>query len=132
MIHHAPHGFLRFSIFRRIARYHYDLIDKATRKAPPKWKGLARYMTDAQRREAGELTHDVEYAKVNTVLDTPRLDVTYYVDVPGLIPDEPRSIGGLGRETVDIGNGDLAPEWGVELAVYGGNVAYGPWTDRQR
>ncbi|KAG8862253.1 hypothetical protein FRB96_001832 [Tulasnella sp. 330] len=132
VVDHAHYGFLRFSIFRRIARYHFDLIDRATRKAPPKWKGLARYMTDAQRRQAGELTHDVEYAKVNTILDTPRLDVTYYVDVPGLIPEEPRSIGGLGREVVDVGNGGLAPEWGVDLAVYGGSMAYGPWTDRQR
>ncbi|KAG9009804.1 hypothetical protein FRB93_005075 [Tulasnella sp. JGI-2019a] len=132
VIDHAPHRFLGFNIFRRIARIHFNIIDRATRKEPPKWKGLARYMTDAQRREAGELTHDVEYAKVTTILDTPCLEVTYSVDVPGLIPDEPRSIGGLGRETVDIGNGDLAPEWGVELAVYGGNITYGPWADRQR
>lgn len=126
------HRFLRFSIFRHIAKAQFFLIDKPTRKKPPKWKGLARYMTDAQRREAGELTHEVEYAKVTTLLDTPGLDVTYYVDVPGPVPEDPRSISGMPRETVDIGNGDLSPAWGVEIAIHGGSATYGPWADRQR
>lgn len=124
--------FLRFATFRQIAKTYLSLIDKPTRKKPPKWRGLARYMTDAQRREAGELTHEVEYAKVATLLDTPSMDVTYYVDVPGLVPVDPRSISGVSGETVDIGNGDLAPEWGVEIALHGGSATYGPWADRQR
>lgn len=37
-----------------------------------------------------------------------------------------------GLESYDVGNGDLAPEWGVELSVKGGNIVYGPWADRQR
>jgi hypothetical protein len=37
-----------------------------------------------------------------------------------------------GLESVDIGNGDLTPEWGVDVAIKGAKVNYGPWTDRQR
>lgn len=33
---------------------------------------------------------------------------------------------------MDVGNGDLAPEWGIDLVIHGGQVNYGPWTDRQR
>lgn len=89
-------------------------------------------MTDAQRREAGELAHDVEYAKVTTILDTPALDVVYFVDDPGPVPEDARSMGGGRGGTVDVGNGDLPPEWGVELVMHGGTIIYGPWTDRQR
>ena len=32
----------------------------------------------------------------------------------------------------DIGNGDLPPEWGIDLVVRGGFIRYGPWADRQR
>ena len=35
-------------------------------------------------------------------------------------------------ESNGIGNGDLAPEWTVELEVEGGVINYGPWADRQR
>ena len=32
----------------------------------------------------------------------------------------------------DIGNGDLPPEWGLDLVFRGGTITYGPWADRQR
>ncbi|KIO30015.1 hypothetical protein M407DRAFT_20877 [Tulasnella calospora MUT 4182] len=124
--------FLRFGSFRRLVRAYGGIIRKSTPKPAPKWKGLARYMTDAQRREAGELTHDVEYAKVTTIVDTPVLDVVYFADVPGPVPEGARSLGGGARGVIDVGNGDLPPEWGVELVMHGGSIIYGPWTDRQR
>jgi BLTP1 N-terminal region len=37
-----------------------------------------------------------------------------------------------GLETMDVGNGDLAPQWGVDIVIHGGQVNYGPWADRQR
>lgn len=37
-----------------------------------------------------------------------------------------------GLEKCDVGNGDLAPEWGVDLSIKGGILSYGPWADRQR
>lgn len=129
---HGAWRFLQFETFRRLSKMYATIIRKATPKPPPKWKGLARYMTVAQRREAGELTHEAEYAKVTTLLETPLLEAVYHVDVPGKVPLDPRSLGGATREAVDIGNGDLAPEWGVELTLHGGVITYGPWADRQR
>ena len=48
----------------------------------------------------------------------------------GLVPTGARRLDGI--EIVDIGNGDVAPQWGVELYVYGGTINYGPWADRER
>lgn len=50
----------------------------------------------------------------------------------GLVPTHAKYTGKAGLEAMDIGNGDLAPEWGVDLAIHGGLVNYGPWADRQR
>jgi hypothetical protein len=89
-------------------------------------------MTEAQRREAGELSHDVEYAKVTTLLDTPLLELIYHVDNPGEVPPDPRPIDDSANEKVDVGNGDLSPEWVIEVIMHGGSITYGPWADRQR
>lgn len=40
------------------------------------------------------------------------------------------SLGGLASH--DVGNGGLAPQYGMEIVVYGGTARYGPWADRQR
>lgn len=59
------------------------------------------------------------------------LEVSYYADVVGKVPLDHRS-GTAGLESFDIGNGDLPPEWGVDIVVRGGFFRYGPWADRQR
>lgn len=75
----------------------------------------------------------VEYAKVTTLLTSPELEMTYYCDTAGKVPPVPRVVTGFaGLETCDIGNGDLSPEWGVDLVIKGGIITYGPWADRQR
>jgi hypothetical protein len=48
----------------------------------------------------------------------------------GQVPTGARRLDGI--EVVDIGNGDVAPQWGAELYVHGGTINYGPWADRQR
>jgi hypothetical protein len=59
--------------------------------------------------------------------------MTYYCDTAGKVPSVPRMVTGfVGLETCDIGNGDLSPEWGVDVVVRGGVLTYGPWADRQR
>jgi hypothetical protein len=72
-----------------------------------------------------------EYAIERKVLEAPSLELTYYVDVVGDVP-----IGASPSPTrsgmYDIGNGDMDPEWGFDLVIFGGFVRYGPWTDRQR
>ncbi|KAG8964186.1 hypothetical protein FRC03_002130 [Tulasnella sp. 419] len=129
---HEPHRFLSFDVFRRLATLFPGIIRRTTPPPAPKWRGLARYMTEAQRREAGEFAHELEYAKVTTLLETKMLEATYFVDAPGLVPENARALEGAGKDVIDVGNGGLPPEWGVELIMHGGNITWGPWADRQR
>lgn len=41
------------------------------------------------------------------------------------------NLSGVGND-LDIGNGDLPPEWGVDAVIHGAALSYGPWSDRQR
>jgi len=66
-----------------------------------------------------------EYAIERKILETPVLELTYYVDVVGEVPQNDES----GIRDV---HADTAPEWGFDLVVYGGFLRYGPWADRQR
>lgn len=124
-----------------------DDLDKTRTKTPPptKWTGLNTFMTEAEREQqkreeaeeakrlAEKRRYEVgpEYAKDGNLLETPRLEVTYYSDVAGRVPEDPMPMEGT-DELVDIGNGDVAPQWGVDLVVHGGTIVYGPWADRQR
>lgn len=76
----------------------------------------------------------LEYAKETKILEAPFLDLLYYADAVGVVPreSEAEDIPRLTEDPMDIGNGDLPPEWGVDLAIRGGVLRYGPWTDRQR
>ena len=65
------------------------------------------------------------------------LNLLYYADVAGRVPQKPVARRdhvkhALGSEFMDIGNGDLPPEWGLEVVVRNGSIHYGPWADRQR
>ncbi|KAK0195692.1 hypothetical protein F5146DRAFT_1101121 [Armillaria mellea] len=72
----------------------------------------------------------MEYAIEQKILETPSLELCYYADVAGTVPplSQHPDQGGLD----DIGNGDVGPEWGIDLAVKSGFIRYGPWADRQR
>ncbi|GAA5906531.1 hypothetical protein JCM8208_000472 [Rhodotorula glutinis] len=100
------------------------------------WAGLPRYQTpedDASVDPDAKPPHVVEYAKVATLLVSDEIDMTYYSDAAGLVPERSSSdtpVAGL--ETYDVGNGGLSPEWGVDLVVRGAALTYGPWADRQR
>ncbi|KAI0665956.1 hypothetical protein C8Q78DRAFT_985325 [Trametes maxima] len=76
----------------------------------------------------------LEYAIERKILEATVLEVLYYADVVGVVP--PLAVGqestDESSDPFDIGNGDLPPEWGVDLVVRGGFVRYGPWADRQR
>ncbi|RHZ51053.1 hypothetical protein Glove_485g16 [Diversispora epigaea] len=71
-----------------------------------------------------------EYAKVPTILTCLLLEMTYYADVAGKVPSEPGLI--TNPDEIDIGNGDLSPEWGMDLIFTNVQINYGPWADRQR
>jgi hypothetical protein len=70
-----------------------------------------------------------EYAIDRRLLEAPVLELSYYVDVVGVVPVEPRTFD---REEHVVGNGDTSPEWGLDLILHGGFLRYGPWADRQR
>ncbi|KAJ7497366.1 hypothetical protein FB451DRAFT_229194 [Mycena latifolia] len=71
----------------------------------------------------------LEYAIERKILEAPVLELTYYTDVVGDVPSLSHPVD---KEPGDIGNGDIGPEWGIDLVVRGGFLRYGPWADRQR
>jgi hypothetical protein len=75
---------------------------------------------------------ELEYAKEAKILEAPVLELLYYADSVGEVPREAGEPSRLSEDPLDIGNGDLPPEWGVDIGIRGGVLRYGPWTDRQR
>lgn len=112
---------------------------RLTRK-PTSWRGLPRYR-EALDSLYGDGRSDMErhqYGKASTLYDGgDSIDFTYYADVAGFVPQrdgqsEKRKALHGGLEKPDVGNGDLSPEWGIDLRLNGGTITYGPWADRQR
>jgi hypothetical protein len=63
------------------------------------------------------------------LMSTNDLELYFYMDEPGLVPEEP--------VLVTLANGDIVesspPQWGVDIkAGKGTDFSYGPWADRQR
>ncbi|KAE9411411.1 hypothetical protein BT96DRAFT_961320 [Gymnopus androsaceus JB14] len=73
----------------------------------------------------------LEYATERKILETPLLELCYYVDVVGQVPQSPIKEAAQ-FDPFDIGNGDVGPEWGVDIVLHSGFLRYGPWADRQR
>ena len=80
---------------------------------------------------AGDFTR-LEYAIERRIVEAPTLELSYYADIVGEVPAELDGPKGMGLESYDIGNGDLPPEWGIDLVIRNGALRYGPWADRQR
>lgn len=74
----------------------------------------------------------LEYAIERRIVEAPILELSYHADVVGEVPAELDGPKGMGLESYDIGNGDLPPEWGIDLVIRNGALRYGPWADRQR
>jgi hypothetical protein len=71
----------------------------------------------------------LEYAIERKILEAPTLELSYYADVVGVVPLDTLPIP---SDPFDIGNGDIPPEWGIDLVIRNGCLRYGPWADRQR
>ncbi|KAK3721764.1 Macrophage colony-stimulating factor 1 receptor [Vermiconidia calcicola] len=93
------------------------------------WHGLARYLDDKEVTEHDEWK-GVEYAKASTLADIEKLHMRFYFDMPGTVPDGAVDTASSAYAT-DI-NGSEPPDYGLDFAVHGGVVTYGPWADRQR
>ena len=74
----------------------------------------------------------LEYAIERKILEAPILELSYYVDVVGVVPHQGYDAAPNPSDPFDIGNGDLPPEWGFDLVIRKGVLRYGPWADRQR
>ncbi|GAB7337118.1 hypothetical protein MBLNU457_g2516t1 [Dothideomycetes sp. NU457] len=95
------------------------------------WHGLARFLDDDQPTAYGSEWETVEYARFSTIAEIPKVEMCFYWDIPGTVPDKVDEILSSADLTEDI-NGAVPPAYGMNLSVYGGNVHYGPWADRQR
>ena len=95
------------------------------------WQGLSRYLDESEQDDKARWS-SVEYATVSTIVDSPEASMCFYWDVAGTVPDRsglPETLGV--KEAANI-NGDLPPEWGINLYLKGAIINYGPWADRQR
>ncbi|RYO82814.1 hypothetical protein DL764_009553 [Monosporascus ibericus] len=96
------------------------------------WQGLSRYLNDDDADDKLRWS-SVEYAAVNTVVDSPEATLTLLWDVPGRVSRSHGSNDSSEDEgTRESINGAAAPAWQISLSLGGGVVNYGPWADRQR
>lgn len=109
------------------------VVPETSRNGPRsnQWQGLSRYLEDNEQDEKSRWSA-VEYAMVSTILDSPEASMSYYWDIPSTVPAH----GGTSNSNPNKGkqdiNGDLPPEFGLDLIIQGGTINYGPWADRQR
>lgn len=98
-----------------------------------RWKGLTLYKDTAVGKDSDsfeEVQFDFvnhEYARVGSILKSPRTLLTYAYDIPGVVPHgaHPTSEG------PEVGNNGAPPEFGIDLQFHGVALNYGPWAQRQ-
>ncbi|KAL8938320.1 MAG: hypothetical protein Q9216_003958 [Gyalolechia sp. 2 TL-2023] len=106
-------------------------IDSSHIPGEDRWVGLTRYLDDEDNvAYEQERWRSIEYGKHPTVVDSPRITMSLHWDVPGLVPESVTDHD-LTENDSDI-NGDVPPDWAVELCIHGGQISYGPWADRLR
>lgn len=96
------------------------------------WLGLTRYLDGDDDIVEQERWKTIEYGQFPTILDSPKIEMSFYWDVPGLVPKSNSSFSRHYLNSEEDINGDSPPDWGVDLRIVGGNIRYGPWADRQR
>lgn len=94
------------------------------------WKGLSRYL-DEGRQDNNYLWSTTEYARVSTILESPSAKVEFYWDSVGLVQEKMKAPEHRKITTENI-NGDVPPEWGINISFKSATINYGPWADRQR
>lgn len=96
-----------------------------------RWKGLSRYLDESTNDGHGEWD-GVEYAKTSLIADVPSVNVSFYWDVPGPVPNELDNSMHIDPSRPNDINGSLPPDYGMDIQVCGGIINYGPWADRHR
>ncbi|KAI1425506.1 hypothetical protein F5Y12DRAFT_747102 [Xylaria sp. FL1777] len=95
------------------------------------WQGLSRYL-NADDEDDKLRWSSLDYAAVNTVVDSPAGTLKIYWDVPSKVLRGAESQSPVDPNGPDYVNGDTPPAWAISLALKGGVINYGPWADRQR
>jgi hypothetical protein len=96
------------------------------------WHGLNRYAAEGPLLESEQWRY-AEYGKASRLVDIPKVAMRFFWDTPGYVSNEIMDASFITTlaDATNI-NGTRSPEYGLELGVYGGEVVYGPWADRQR
>lgn len=116
----------------RLTNRHRHAVKDTSVPGQGRWLGLTRYLDDDDELVEQERWKAIEYGQFPTIVDSPKIAMSFYWDVPGLVPiSRNTSYRPLERAVEDI-NGEQPPDWGVDLKIFGGNIRYGPWADRQR
>uniref|UniRef100_D8QC92 Csf1 N-terminal domain-containing protein n=1 Tax=Schizophyllum commune (strain H4-8 / FGSC 9210) TaxID=578458 RepID=D8QC92_SCHCM len=120
----AHHGFMK--LWRSLKLRSFVNSKFLNRRQPHSYapRFHLRGRKNATDEDDGPFDPDAEYAIERDIIEAKVLELEYFVDVVGDVPP-----GGGGDE---IGNGDVPPDWGVDLVIKGGTLRYGPWADRQR
>ncbi|KAK9464001.1 uncharacterized protein V1516DRAFT_89241 [Lipomyces oligophaga] len=129
----GKHSYSKWQSFLEFISFAFHKHGKAPASTPrTAWHGLDRYFDDSQDMQDAVYHRLENYAKCTSVFDAEKLKVDFYYDVAGVVPPTPDPLPqGLGCE-IDIGNGGLPPQMGVDILLSGALIQYGPWADRQR
>lgn len=99
------------------------------------WQGLSRYLDESEQDDKARWS-SIEYATVSTIVDSPEATMSFYWDVPGVVPSNKQraKLSEIPNHAISSGNinGDAPPEWGLNISLKGATINYGPWADRQR
>lgn len=102
--------------------------------ASNRWQGLSRYLDEGEQDDKAKWS-SIEYATVSSIVDSPEASMSFYWDVVGVVPHRPAMATSSKQEKDSNNNninGDIPPEWGIDLFFKGATINYGPWADRQR
>lgn len=99
------------------------------------WKGLDLYHhTKAVQEENVDTTvlHEQEYARYSRVMKAERVSLTYYFDIPGIVPANSSSINSQSDrdESLNCNQDDDTPAFGTDIHIYTAAVYYGPWAHK--
>ena len=98
-----------------------------------RWVGLSRYINSSNGDQADqECWKKVEYGSSYTVVDCPKIGLSFFWDVPGRVTASSAVPASLRHGFANDINGSKPPAWGLDLRIGGGTINYGPWADRQR
>ncbi|KAL8788799.1 MAG: hypothetical protein Q9213_001470 [Squamulea squamosa] len=124
-------SFLRRIPSRGSDEKHSKPVEASQIPGQDQWLGLTRYLdVDENNAVEQERWRTIEYGQHPVIVDSPSINIRFFWDVPGLVPESNEFHTNDG-DVRDI-NGDTPPDWNVELRVHGGLISYGPWADRLR